>query len=301
VPLAAHPCAASGVSVDRDSIQQYLRLLGVVRKKPSFDALSELVFAHLTRVPFENISKLYRLKRDGLAAPPTLRQFLDGIEQCHFGGTCYTNNFHFYTLLAALEYDVTLCSADMATPNVHMASIVRVEGHDYLVDTGYAAPFLSPVPLDLETDHLIHLGRDRYVLKPRDEFGQSCLELYRDGSLKHGYLLKPQPRTLEDFQAVIRDSFGPNATFLNSILLARFWHGSSVVIHNFTMIESWGREWSQRSLRPDEVATAIYNHFGIPSEIATAALGDLPDLQDAWGDPFLGGRSQTAKPCKPAV
>lgn len=282
--------------MDRDCIEQYLRLLGVTRKKPSSEALSELIFAHLTRVPFENISKLYRWKRQGLAALPTLQDFLDGIEQHHFGGTCYTNNFHFYTLLAALEYEVKLCAADMATPDVHMASVVRVGGHDYLVDTGYAAPFLAPLPLDLQNDYVLHLGRDRYVLKPKDEFGQSRLELYRDGILKHGYLLKPKPRTIEDFQTVIADSFGPNATFLNSILMARFWRGSSVVIHNFTMTESWGREWSQRSLRREEVATTIYNHFGIPSEIAAIAVEGLRDFQDAWGDPVLGGRLQAAKP-----
>lgn len=294
--FAVHLSAASGVSVDRDSIQRYLRLLGVAPKKPTFEALSELVFAHVTRVPFENISKLYRWKQQGFAALPTLQQFLDGIEQHHFGGTCYTNNFHFYGLLNALEYEVKLCSADMATPDVHMASIVRVGGHDYLVDTGYAAPFLSPIPLDLESNYAIHLGRDRYVLKPRDELGQSRLELYRDKSLKHGYLLKPQPRTIRDFQAVIAESFAPNATFLNSILMARFWRGSSIVIHNFSMIESWGREWSQRSLRHEELATAIYNYFGIPSEIAAVAIEGLRDCQDAWGDPFLGGRLQTTKP-----
>lgn len=282
-------------------IERYLRLLGTTRKKPGLQALSELVFAHLTRVPFENISKLYRWKRQGLAALPTLPQFLDGIEQNHFGGTCYTNNFHFYTLLTALEYNVKLCSADMATPNVHMASMVRVEGHDYLADTGYAAPFLSPLPLDLDGDYVIELGRDRYVLKPRDEFGQSRLELYREGKLKHGYLLKPEPRTIEDFQAVIADSFRPDATFLNSILLARFWRGSSTVLHNSVLIESWGPEWSEHSLRREEVAATIYNDFGIPTEVAAVAIEGLQEFQDAWGDPFLGGRLQPAKPCKRAV
>ena len=186
-------------------IERYLHLLGVTREKPGLQALSKLVFAHLTRVPFENVSKLYRWKCQGLDGLPNLPQFLDGIEQDHFGGTCYTNNFHFYSLLTALEYEVKLCSADMATPDVHMASVVRVEGRDYLVDTGYAAPFLSPIPLDLESDYLIELGRDRYVLKPQDEFGQSRLELYREGKLKHGYLLKPQPRTIEIGRASCRE------------------------------------------------------------------------------------------------
>ena len=272
--------------------ERYLQLLGVPRKGPSLRALSELVFAHLTRVPFENISKLYRWKRQGQTTIPTLPQFLEGIEQCKFGGTCYSNNFHFYTLLADLHYDVKLCAADMATPDVHMVSVVRIEGHEYLVDAGYAAPFLSPMPLDLSEDYVIHLGWDRYVLKAKDEAGRSRLELYRDGTLKHGYLVKPRQRTIDDFQPVITDSFRSTATFLNSILLARFWRDHSLVIHNLTLIESRGRQCQIRPLRRDEVVAEIHQQFGMPLAIVAAAIENLHDLQDAWGDAFLGGRTQ---------
>lgn len=276
--------------MDARLVERYLRVLGVTKKKPSVEALSELVFAHLTRVPFENISKLYRWK-NGQTTLPTLEQFLDGIDQHNFGGTCYSNNIHFYTLLGELHYDVRLCGADMSAPDVHMVNMVRIEDDEYLVDAGYAAPFLSPIPLNLSTDYILHLGRDRYVLRPKDELGQSCLELYRDGSLKHGYLVKPSPRTIEDFRQVIADSFRPTATFLNSILLARFWRDRSVVIHNLTLIESQGKQWATRSLRRNEVASEIHKQFGMTTEIVTVAIENLEDLQDAWGDPFLGGRT----------
>jgi arylamine N-acetyltransferase len=73
---------------------------------------------HLTRVPFENISKLYKQQHHGLTGLPSIELYLDGIERYHFGGTCYSNNFHFYSLLAALGYDVKLCAADTKTPDV---------------------------------------------------------------------------------------------------------------------------------------------------------------------------------------
>lgn len=276
-------------------VDRYLKLLRVARKEPGFESLSELVFAQLTRVPFENISKLYRWKHEQTTLP-TLEQFLEGIEQNNFGGTCYSNNFHFYTLLHELQYDVKLCGATMSAPDVHMVSIVRTGNHEYLVDAGYAAPFLSPLPLDLSSDYVLHLGPDRYVLRPRDELGQSRLELYRDGTLKHGYLVKPRPRTIEDFRQVIADSFRPTATFLNSLLLARFWRDRSVVIHNLTLIESQGSRWERRPLRRNEVAAEIQKQFAMPTEIVTDAIENLHDLQDAWGDPFLGGRSQLVTP-----
>ncbi len=274
-----------------DLVLRYLRVLGLSKTEPGIEALTELVTAHLTRVPFENISKLYYKKRLSLTALPSIQQYLDGIERYHFGGTCYSNNFYFYLLLASLGYSVKLCAADMSTPAVHALSMVSVEGRQYLVDTGYAAPFLSPLPRDLTTDYVVALGRDRYVLKAQDANRCSRLELHRDGVLKHGYLAKPEPKRIEDFSRVIADSFRADATFLNSILLARFYPGRSVVIHNLSFIESKATGSSIHSMQShDELVAKIEEHFGIPGNIVTEATNGLKELQDAWGDPFLGGR-----------
>ncbi len=75
-------------------LDRYLDAQGVPRRRPSLDALCEIVQAHLLRVPFENISKLYYKKHLGLRGLPSLELFLDGIERCHFGGTCYANNYY---------------------------------------------------------------------------------------------------------------------------------------------------------------------------------------------------------------
>jgi arylamine N-acetyltransferase len=145
--------------------------LGVAKREPCVPALAELVSAHVMRVPFENVSKLYRRKHLGLAGLPGIELFLEGIERYHFGGTCYSNNFHLYTLLASLGYRARLCGADMSNPDVHMVIMVNVDGREYLVDGGYAAPFLSPLPRDLKEDYVVALGRDRYVLRPQDTTG----------------------------------------------------------------------------------------------------------------------------------
>lgn len=46
---------------------RYLRALGVPRRPPGREALAEIVAAHVTRVPFENVSKLLRFRDLGLA------------------------------------------------------------------------------------------------------------------------------------------------------------------------------------------------------------------------------------------
>ena len=266
-----------------DLVRRYLAVLGVSRREPTPEALRELVAAQLTRVPFENISKLYNRKHHGLNGVPSLPLFLEGIERYHFGGTCYTNNFHLYSLLATLGYEAKLCAADMREPAVHAVILVTLDGHEYLVDAGYGAPFLAPLPRDLATDHVITLGRDRYVLKPQDASGRSRLDLYRDGQLKHGYLVKPAARSIEDFAQVIAESFRPDATFLNALLLTRFYPGHSVMIHNFTLIESRGSESIVRSLaNEDELVATVAERFDMPWEVVTEAVSELGDLQDPW-------------------
>jgi arylamine N-acetyltransferase len=76
-----------------DHFDRYLGLLGVRRTEPGIQALEEIVRAHMVRVPFENISKLYHARTSGVRGIPDLAQYLDGIERFHFGGTCYANNF----------------------------------------------------------------------------------------------------------------------------------------------------------------------------------------------------------------
>ncbi len=245
--------------------------------------LGELVRAHLLRIPFENISKLYYQKHLGLRELASLELFLEGIEQFHFGGTCYANNYYFYQLLADLGYQPTLCGADMANPDVHVVSLVTVEQRQYLVDVGYAAPFLEPLPRDLATDYFIVLGRNRYVLKPQDAWGYSRLELYRDGHLTHGYVAKPVPKQIQDFKPVIAASFREEATFMNALLLARFFPDRSVVIHNLAVIESQGTVSNIRTLtNRDELGQVINNHFGIPREFTMDVVNGLGQLECAW-------------------
>ena len=263
---------------------RYLGLLGIRRHKPGIHALTEIVRSQVIRVPFENVSKLYYKKRHGLDHLVGFEQYLDGIEQFRFGGTCYANNFYLNRLLAWLGYEVKLCGADMKTPDVHIVNIVNVESREFLVDAGYAAPFLGPLPRDLSNDYTVALGSDRYVLKPRDSNNRSRLELYRNGELRHGYVVNPLARHIEEFQQVIAKSLNDSATFMNALLLVRFGPQSSFVIHNMTVIESAGDVTTRYSVDTrDQVVSLVEKHFAIPSPIVQEVLAELPMLGDAWG------------------
>lgn len=262
---------------------RYLKILGLEQRPPSIKTLVELTRAHLIRMPFENISKLYYRNTLQLTDLPGLERFLDGIEHYSFGGTCYANNYYLHLLLCHLGYDAKLCGADMSRPDVHLVNIVRVEEREFLVDAGYAAPFLKPMPLDLGQEWACTLGRDRYVLSPGDATGRSRLQMFRDGVPRHGYYVNPKPRRIEEFSGVIAHSFSGEATFMNALLLVRFSDNRSLAINNLDVIESIGSTVTISKIA-DKAAlpSTIEQLFGIPAEIAVIAVNSLGELGDAW-------------------
>ncbi len=263
--------------------EKFLHILKVPKRDPSISALTQLVKAHLTNIPFENISKIYYKNKFGLMTIPDFYLYLEGISTYNFGGTCYSNNYYLNKLLNYLGYNVRLCGADMTTPDVHIVNIVNIKDREYLVDVGYAAPFFNPMHLDLKEEYKIALGADEYILIPRSESGYSELKMFRNGQVKHGYKVNPQARSISDFEAVIIDSFRKSATFLNAILLVRFRLNSSITIHNFSLIESFKHNFKLVKLEnKTELIENILTHFAIPKNISEESLNLITNFEDAW-------------------
>ena len=262
---------------------RFLNLLGVQADRPSLCHLTDLISAHLSVIPFENISKLYYrdlFHRDGI---PSLDRYLDGISRHHFGGTCYANNYFFFRLLGFLGYDVKLCAADMKNPGVHMVVLVTMEQKEYLVDVGYAAPFNHPVPLDLKADYAIQYGRDEYHFRPRDRGGLTQMVMLRNNAPKHGYLVRPEARSIDDFTGVISESYRPDSTFFRSLLLTKFISGRFCILHNMQYTESTPTGSTSLELQSkDELVDLVDKRFQIRRSIAGKVLFDLDLSGDAW-------------------
>lgn len=261
---------------DAKTFERYLSILGVEAATPGLAHLRRLVHAQLTRVPFENISKLFLKKTQGASYIPSLEQHLDGIENFSFGGTCYANNPYFYELMRFLGYEVTLCGADMSEPDVHVVSIVRLGGREYLVDVGYGAPFYEPMARDLDREHEIVFGRNRYALHPQDGRGRSRMDHFHDGQLIHGYVVKPEPLEIEHFNDVIRASYSDAATFMNVVVIERFFSDRALRFHNFTLTESTSDgAITTRLADREELVDAVEHHIGIPANIVSEAIADI--------------------------
>lgn len=207
--------------------ERYLRILGIQGTPSGLPGLRALVRAHVTRVPFENVSKLLLFGREGTGRALSLQEFLDGIEYRDLGGTCYSSNPFLADLLRGLGYDVDLLGADMSRPDVHTSIRVRLAGLEYHVDVGYAAPFYEPIRLD-RLPHAIEWGRCRYVLEASETPGTFTMSHFEDGERRHGYVVHPPARDAGFFLPAIHASYEPSATFMRCLRIARFFDGYSV-------------------------------------------------------------------------
>jgi len=260
-----------------EGFERYLNILGVADAKPDLDSLRRLVRAQLTRAPFENVSKLYLARSRGLEGVPPLELYLDGIEQCRFGGTCYSSNYHLASLLCYVGFDAAYCGADMESgQDVHAVVIVRLEGGEYLVDVGYGAPFYEPMPRDREEPLTVRLGRDHYVLRPRDEDGRSRMEHHREGRRIHSYLAKPAARELSFFDEVIGDSYRPSAEFMTRLRISRFHDDGNVEILRDRLVRARGVSYTVARI-PDREALVdtVVEQFEMPRGIVRAVVDQI--------------------------
>jgi arylamine N-acetyltransferase len=261
--------------------EKYLSLLGLKKSEPDFDFLCKLVKAHLIKIPFENISKLL-FKKQGMNYIPTLNTFIENIEKYNFGGTCYTNNYYFHLLLEYLGFDVKLCGADMKNPDVHIINIVTIDKKEFIVDGGYAAPFLQPLPRYLYTDFVINNGNDRYIVNPQDENGRTKVEQYSEDKLQHWYTANPKPRKIEDFRNVIEDSYEDHSTFMNAVRVERFTENGSVSLRNLILTETTDNNTSTIKINREDIPIVVLEKFGMPESLVNEAVKSIKEIKDIY-------------------
>lgn len=270
----------------REPFARYLRLLGIEGRPSGRDGLERIVLRHLCRVPFENVSKLLLLDREGRGRPLTLAEFLDGIEHRDLGGTCHSSNPYLAELLRELGYDADLLGADMSEPNVHTNIRVRIDSVAYHVDVGYGAPFRKPWRLDA-VPHEVRQGDHRYVLD-RSGAGDSyeVSHLIRE-QRRHGYVVHGPPRGVEFFDGTVRESYEPGRTFVSCLRIVRFFEDHAVELSDTTVTRHDERGSRTETLAGMEPLEQIVGRdMAMPRCPVGEAVGILERLT---GRPFFGG------------
>jgi arylamine N-acetyltransferase len=271
--------------MDAPACSRYLRLLGVEEPVAGLEGLRRIVSAHVCCVPFENVTKLLLMAREGQGRITQLDEFLDGIEHHDLGGTCYTSNPFLWQLLRALGFDADLLGAEMSAPDVHTCLRVRLDGCSYHVDAGYGAPLREPVRLDdLPWDTAA--GRLRYVLHRRNGDGRLELSDYVDESRVYGYLVRETPRNPEYFRDIVLDSFQPGMHFLTRLRIVRVFTDHVVELHNRMLQVHRGDSTTTVELRSmRELKSVVALQLAMPRCPVEQAVQSLEALT---GSPFFG-------------
>jgi arylamine N-acetyltransferase len=248
---------------------RYLRLLGIDGTPTGLDGLRLLVRRQLCRVPFENVSKLLLYAREGAGRPFTLDEYLDGIEHHDLGGTCYTNNPFFASLLREAGYRADLLAADMVTPNVHTSIRVHLGDTAWHVDVGFASPFREPIALNGRPWEFVE-GARRYV------FDGARMTMFLGQEPAETYLSHDPPLTLESFTPIILYSYRPEAYFLNRLRIARFFDDCSIdLVDNKLFVHRAGETTEAVLHSVAEIEHAVHSLMQMPRCPVAEAIGVL--------------------------
>ena len=133
-------------------VEAYLERIGYTGPvEPTLAVLDELVYAHLTHVPFENLGPCV----DGILPELGIPALFEAVVVKRQGGYCFELNALFTALLRAIGFEcmavATRGGQNYPHPGMplHRGTIVTVEGARHWVDVGYGkgCPLYS-VPVD---------------------------------------------------------------------------------------------------------------------------------------------------------
>lgn len=119
-------------------VRAYLKRLGIDNVPGATrEDLDQLIFAHLTHVPYENLTYCLEKKCPDL----TITALFDKIVMRRRGGYCFELNGLFYALLQELGFEAYPVACRMwlglgQLPVGHRATIVTIDGEKYFADVG---------------------------------------------------------------------------------------------------------------------------------------------------------------------
>ncbi|MEJ2865302.1 arylamine N-acetyltransferase family protein [Actinomycetospora flava] len=229
------------------------------------DALDVLMRRHLETVPFENLSIH---ERDHV--PIEDAALVEKVVDRRRGGFCYELNGAFAWLLGELDYEVTRCSARVATPDGlsfpgdHMALVV---GGRTLVDVGFGRFAVGPLDLESRDEQYDRSG----AFTVRDEPDGELDVVWGD---RVQYRLDPRPRSLQDFVPMAwwhRTS--PTSPFTREVTCSRLTPTGRVTISGPKLIETADDGTrTERDLSTEEQLATYRDVFGVALHVVPPAL-----------------------------
>jgi arylamine N-acetyltransferase len=269
----------------KDWVNQYLKILSLEREEPTYEFLQKLCYAHLNRIPFENISKLiyFQNYKQNHFYIPTPEMFVDHIKMYDFGGTCFSINSNLLFLLKELGFQ---CYHVMLSEK-HIGIIVRFEetNERVYVDCGAAAPFFSPLKIEDELLTSTTFGYDEVrIIQNTEQPNRYNFVRYMKGNIS-GDIWEfdiNKSYEIENFSTIIHKANQPNTTFMK-MLRCQLWqvdkNRSLSLVNNVLTIRYADHTDDRIVLRnKDEIEEVIHNEFGLNNLPVKEAIVVLEEL-----------------------
>ena len=273
-------------AVNELDLASYLRRIGFAgTPAPTRASLEQLIAQHALAIPFENIEVLARrvprLDLDGLQAKMVSQRR---------GGYCFEQNTLFRNVLQAVGFEVQPMEArirsgvpaDVVTGRTHLATRVRLDGVDLLVDVGCGtiAP-TAPLALARRDEQPAGTGFYRLV-----EVGDELLLQTREpAGWKDCYQLLPsRPHAIDCEMGNWFVATGPKSMLAANLLVGRAIEGGRLRLFN-RRLSTFRPECAapqERELQARaEFADVLADGFGLdiaPADLdaVMAALDRLP-------------------------
>ena len=177
---------------------EYLRRIGITEKKaPSLDFLNELIYAHQTHVPFENVSQCVTNEEVRLE----IDYLFNKIVESNRGGYCFELNCLFQALLSDLGFNAYPIFAKVVqgreltsrTPILHRGTAVRLDNEYYYCDVGFGGAMpAGALLIDENTPH--EIKGDSYKVIRFDEKWYTIYHMDKEGTWNHMLMFSLEPQ-----------------------------------------------------------------------------------------------------------
>ena len=250
--------------MDDEFVAAYLARLGVEpARAPTLALLRELHFAHVCRIPFENLS--IHLGEPLSLEPGPLAHKVLGRSR---GGFCFELNGTFARLLDLLGFQVVLMAARVwgggafGPPLDHLALRVTTAAEGtWLVDVGFGDHSVYPVGWAPGLDQSEPGGTFRL-----EQAGDADVDVYRNGSVQ--YRIETHPRALGDFEGMCwYHQTSPRSHFTRTVVCTRRTPEGRVTLSGRRLITTTASGPTETVLAGDEAVLNAYRaYFGIDLE-----------------------------------
>ncbi|MBR0381014.1 MAG: arylamine N-acetyltransferase [Eubacterium sp.] len=260
----------SGLYEDIPNIDVYLERIDYRGdQRPTLDNLKELIWKHLTHIPYGNLDFYRNRNCPSLAISDIFEKIITN----HGCGGCFEINLLFFALLKSIGYNffpvIVKClfgSSDPVVPT-HCAAIVIIDDKRYYVDVGLGLP--SPVvPVELCEDsgwQPAAISPHYYSYKMQRRDNAILLEGYNGSKRMSMVSFIPQSVELVDFIPLnYYASMAKTSPVTQGIIVEMFKEkGIACILKNRLTVSSDDKVEKRLLETEDEFNTAIREIFGI--------------------------------------